>query len=119
MCVCVRARQLPATGATKIPAPTRRNTIADEALASGDELMDSGLTTHQHSPAKQRRGTHQHSPAKWRRAVRKLHDACAPDELLLKNMAMIGLTAPVFTNYASRGEVRTVKTVKNEYTVVI
>jgi hypothetical protein len=53
------------------------------------------------------------------RAVRNLHDACAPDELLLKNMAMIGLTAPVFTNYASRGEVRTVKTVKNEYTVVI
>jgi hypothetical protein len=56
MCVCVRARQLPATGATKIPAPTRRNTIADEALASGEELMDSGFTTHQHSLAKQRQG---------------------------------------------------------------
>eukprot|EP00287_Rhodomonas_sp_CCMP768_P006230 CAMPEP_0196725266 /NCGR_PEP_ID=MMETSP1091-20130531/6876_1 /TAXON_ID=302021 /ORGANISM="Rhodomonas sp., Strain CCMP768" /LENGTH=157 /DNA_ID=CAMNT_0042067519 /DNA_START=167 /DNA_END=640 /DNA_ORIENTATION=+ len=53
----------------RIPAPQRRNVIADDALLSGEELMDTGITS------------------------------------------------PVFTNYASRGEVRTVKVEEIEYAV--
>mmetsp|Transcript_28467 Transcript_28467/g.67959 ORF Transcript_28467/g.67959 Transcript_28467/m.67959 type:complete len:197 (-) Transcript_28467:167-757(-) len=63
--------QVSASSATRLPAPTRRNAIADDALSSGKEMFDSGLT------------------------------------------------APVFTNYASRGEVRTVTKVKNAYKIIV
>mmetsp|Transcript_6324 Transcript_6324/g.14852 ORF Transcript_6324/g.14852 Transcript_6324/m.14852 type:complete len:206 (-) Transcript_6324:168-785(-) len=55
----------------RMPAPERRNVIADEALLNGDELMDTGIS------------------------------------------------APVFTNYASRGEVRTVKVTDTVYVATL
>ena len=45
LCVKSRVVQMAASSVTRLPAPVRRNAIADDALLSGQEALDSGPRT--------------------------------------------------------------------------